>query len=125
MPSRTYESFFLASDDALQRRYEVLRAVHVEQLPMNEVAECFEISHGTVRNWVSEFRQRCDAGQRPLFSFSHAGVARPHRKMTPTSASRLPMYENCRYSRSDVSPRGMRDYFCFCRCWRACASMAW
>lgn len=96
MTSQTYESFFLASNDALQRRYEVLRAVHVEQLPMNEVAECFEISHGTVRNWVSEFRQRCDAGQQPLFSFSHAWAARPHRRMTATSALRLPMYEICR-----------------------------
>ena len=72
MPSQTYEDFFLASENALQRRYEVLRAVHVEQLPMNEVADLFELSHGTVRNWVSEFHRCCDAGQQPLFSFSHA-----------------------------------------------------
>lgn len=96
MPSLSYEAFFLASEDALQRRYEVLRAVHVEQLPMNEVADQFELSHGTVRNWVSEFRRCCDAGQRPLFSFSHTLDVRPHRGMIPMNACRLPMHEHCR-----------------------------
>lgn len=125
MPSQSYEAFFLASEDALQRRYEVLRAVHVEQLPMNEVADQFELSHGTVRNWVSEFRRCCAAGQPPLFSFSHASDVRPYRGMAPRSACRLPMYERCRWRSTDESRQDLRDCFCFCRCWRACASMAW
>jgi len=53
MSERAYESFFLQPNDAVQRRYEVLRAVLVEQQPMREVGKYFEISYGTVRNWVS------------------------------------------------------------------------
>ena len=70
MTTGTYADIFLNSDDAVQRRYEVLRAVHVDDVPMNEAAEQFGLTHGTVRNWVSEFRRECDSGKRPLFSFS-------------------------------------------------------
>jgi transposase-like protein len=77
--NQSYEAFFLNTDNVLQRRYEVLRAVHVDQVPMNEVAVQYQISHGTVRNWVSEFRRCYDAGHRPLFSFNRAWDARLHR----------------------------------------------
>ena len=79
MSERAYESFFLQPNDAVQRRYEVLRAVLVEQQPMREVGKYFEISYGTVRNWVSEFRRQWDAGQLPFFSFPRLVAGR--RKM--------------------------------------------
>ena len=91
MNGQTYERFFLSPNDTWHRRYEVLRAVFVEQHPMKEVAERFEISHGTVRNWASEFRTQRDAGQlSPFLSSRLAGV--PHwtpRKKNVKSKSRM------------------------------------
>ena len=71
MNDQVYERFFLSPDDTWHRRYEVLRAVFVERLALKDVAKRFEIGYGTVRNWASEFRTQCNAGQLPPFLFSH------------------------------------------------------
>ena len=78
MSNRGYKGYFGQPDEALHRRYEALRSVFVEEQPMKTVAQRFDASYGTVRNWVSEFRQIRDAGQSPPFSPSHRqDVRRP------------------------------------------------
>lgn len=49
------------------RRYEVLRSVFVEDESMQDVASRFEVSYGTVRNWVSEFCRCQDTSAEPPF----------------------------------------------------------
>jgi transposase len=63
-----YADYFLKPEEAIQRRYEALRAVFVEEEPMHEVAQRFGVGYGTIRNWASEFRRTQDVGQVPLFS---------------------------------------------------------
>lgn len=79
MNARTAQDYFLHPTEAAHRRYEVLRAVFVEGLPLQEVASRFDMSYGTVRNWISEFRQQWETGQSPPFSlFPYEGG--PHAK---------------------------------------------
>ena len=47
--------YFLQPQQTNHRRYEALRSVFVEDEPMRDVASRFDISYGTIRNWVSEF----------------------------------------------------------------------
>lgn len=60
--------FFLYPATLLQRRYEALRCVFVEEQSMQQVAQRYEVSYGTVRNWACEFRRAIEAGQSPPFS---------------------------------------------------------
>ena len=71
MKTRVVTDYFLHPTEATHRRYEAIRAVIVEGLSLQEVARRFEVSYGTLRNWVSEFRREWDAGQPPPFSLSH------------------------------------------------------
>ena len=68
MQGHTYKDYFLRPVEDSQRRYEALRSVVVEEQPMKEVAQRFEVSYGTLRNWISEFCRTQDAGQLPPFS---------------------------------------------------------
>ena len=63
-----YADYFLEPEEAIQRRYEALRAVFVEEEPMHEVAQRLGVGYGTIRNWASEFRRTQAARQMPLFS---------------------------------------------------------
>ena len=67
MTSNTYQQFFLQPTDPWHRRYEALRRVFVEQQPVKEVAQHFQVSYGTLCNWVSEFRAQRDQDQPPPF----------------------------------------------------------
>jgi transposase len=97
MDVATGKHYFLQPLDVWHRRYEVLRAVFVDEQPMQEVAERFGVSYGTVRNWVSEFRRYQDAGLRPPFS-PHRPVAAPRSRSTTTTAeSKSPMSRRCRW----------------------------
>lgn len=60
--------YFLQPTETSHRRYEVLRAVVVDEELLKEVAQRFDISYGTLRNWHSEFRQARQAGLAPPFS---------------------------------------------------------
>jgi hypothetical protein len=64
-----YDQFFLEPATAWHRRYEALRAAFVEEEPLHDVAQRFEVNYGTLRNWASEFRAAYDLGQAaPFFS---------------------------------------------------------
>ncbi|MHC5537419.1 helix-turn-helix domain-containing protein [Singulisphaera rosea] len=65
---------------------------------MQEVAERFRVSSGTLRNWVGEFRRYRDAALRPPFS-PHRPSAGPHSRSIETNVgSRSPM-PKCRRRR--------------------------
>ena len=70
------QKFFLQPGGIEQRRYEVLRAVFVDEDTAIEVADRFELSHGTVRNWVSKFRAQLEHGEPPPFSMVVAQTLR-------------------------------------------------
>ncbi len=76
MNGSDYSSYFLGPVEESHVRYEALRAVFVEGDSMQNVAQQFEVSYGTVRNWVADFRRGHDAGQPPPFSFHRREVAR-------------------------------------------------
>jgi transposase-like protein len=45
-----------------------LRAVFVDEDTALDVADRFSLSHGTVRNWVSQFGAQLGRGEPPPFS---------------------------------------------------------
>jgi transposase len=88
-----YKNYFVHPVEASHRRYEAMRSVFVEEQPMKEVAQRYEVSYGTIRNWVSTFCRGQDAGQVPPFSpHHHADVLRPKKSMTRTRKSKSPMF---------------------------------
>ena len=84
MDAALVRSFFLQPSNPLQRQYEVLRAVVVEELPMQEVAQRFGYRYDTVRALVSQFGRQFAAGQLSPFSpLRHVAVLparRPHHR---------------------------------------------
>ena len=68
------QQFFLQPDGIRQRRYEVLRAVFVDDDTALDVADRFRLSHGTVRNWVSQFSAQLERGEHPPFSMATARI---------------------------------------------------
>jgi hypothetical protein len=62
-----YDQFFLEPGELWHRRYEAVRAVFVEEEPLRDVAERFDVSYGTLRNWVSGFRAAYEQGQASPF----------------------------------------------------------
>lgn len=76
MDGGPYENFFVQPQDATQRRYEVVRAVVVDGDLCVDVAQRLNIPHGTVRNWVCEFRKHIDAGCTPPFFFKRLQAGR-------------------------------------------------
>jgi hypothetical protein len=93
MDAALMRSFFLKPSNPLQRQYEVLRAVLVDEQPMQEVAERFGYRYDTVRALVSQFRRQFTTGQLPPFSSLPDAVvrsARPslHRQQRPMSSQR-------------------------------------
>jgi len=62
--------FFLEPDQPSHRRYEALRAIFVEGLPLNHVANRFGYRPAALRSLVSRFRSGHRAGNPPPFSFA-------------------------------------------------------
>ena len=99
-----YKDFFLHPVEGMHRRYEALRSVILEEQPMKEVAQRFQISYGTVRNWVSEFCRVRDVRQSPPFSPRPCTVVPRPINLLPTTMTRiskLPMFGRCRWRRDD------------------------
>ena len=77
MDPSIYTDYFLNPEHAIQRRYEVLRAVIVDHESLHDVAQRFDLNYGTIRNWASDFRRMRDAHEEPPFLF-HRIAATPH-----------------------------------------------
>ncbi len=74
-------SHFLKPKNKTHKRYEVLRAAFVEQLPLRIIAERFGYSYGTVRNLCSEFQKQPNLD----FFLPHLRRVEPPRTETPPS----------------------------------------
>ena len=70
MDDSMYRRFFLEPGQSAHRRYEALRAIFVEGLPLNQVAHRFGYRPSALRSLVSRFRSGCRAGSPPPSSFS-------------------------------------------------------
>ena len=123
-----YRDFFVHPVEAAHRRYEALRCVFVEERPMKEVAGRYDVSYGTIRNWVSEFCRGQDDGQSaPFLPRRHVGVPRPMNflPMTRIRQSKSPMFRRYRW-RPDVDwSRGTRGSSYSCPCSPKSASTVW
>lgn len=78
--------FFLEPGQGTRRRYEALRAIFVEGLPLDQVADRFGYRPAALRSLVSRFRSGCRAGNPPPFSFAAAPVAHRAGKRVKTKA---------------------------------------
>lgn len=91
MDDARYGTFFLQPTDPRHRQYEALRAVFVEQQPMQDVAQRLGYRYDTMRALVCRFRSQFDAGTLPPFSappVAGAPTARPRpQRRGPTSPS--------------------------------------
>ncbi len=76
-----FSQFFLTPQQPTHRRYEALRAVFVDDESMQDVALRFDVSYGTVRNWVSEFSQTREGGEIPPFLFQQIAVSDLQKQM--------------------------------------------
>ena len=95
-----YKAYFVHPVEASHRRYEALRSVFVEEHPMKEVAHRYEVSYGTIRNWVSEFCRGQNAGQSPPFLPRHCADVPPPTNslpMTRIRKSKSRMFRRCRW----------------------------
>jgi hypothetical protein len=70
MDDQVCRRFFLEPQETLHRRYEALRAVFVEGLPLDQAADRFGYRPGALKSLVSRFRARCRAGDLPPFLFA-------------------------------------------------------
>ena len=97
MNDLAYRNFFLQPRDTWHRRYEALRVDFVEQQPLADVARRFDVSYGTVCNWVSQFRAQGEAKQRPPFFFNlpQGGRRDRARLRTRSQTSRSPTSKRC------------------------------
>jgi hypothetical protein len=64
--------FFLQPDQRSHRQYEALRAIFVEGLSVDQVADHFGYRPSALRSLVSRFRSACRAGNPPPFLFAMA-----------------------------------------------------
>lgn len=81
MDDARYRTFFLQPTDPMHRHYEALRAVIVEQQPMQAVAQRLGYRYDSVRALVSRFRGQFDSGTLPPFSPAPAVDAPPTRPL--------------------------------------------
>ena len=65
--------FFLEPKQTFQRQYEALRAVFVENQPLDQVAERFGYKPSALRSMACRFRGDCRQGATPPF-FSRTDV---------------------------------------------------
>ena len=80
--------FFVEPEQTSHRRYEALRAIFLEELPLNQVADRFGYRPAALRSLVSRFRSGCRAGSPPPFSFATELDARLAGKCVKTKVVR-------------------------------------
>jgi hypothetical protein len=88
--------FFLDADSATyHRQYEALRAIFVDGLPQNDVADKYGYTHGSMRQLVHQFRAAIRSDSPPPFSRNRGSgdrrtsmpTARPSRQRPPLPTS--------------------------------------
>jgi hypothetical protein len=80
--------FFSEADSATyHRQYEALRAVFIDGLPQNDVADRYGYTHGSLRQLVRRFRTAIRSGSPPPF-FKRRGSAGRRAAMPATRSSR-------------------------------------
>ncbi len=78
--------FFLDADTATyHRQYEALRAIFVDGLPQNHVADHYGYTHGSMRQLVHQFRTAMHSGSPPPFFKSQGSAGRRRPMPTPRS----------------------------------------
>jgi hypothetical protein len=90
MDDQACRHFFSEPRGAVHRRYEALRAVFLDGLPLEQVADRFGYRPGALKSIVSRFRAGCRAGDPPPFLFrrdeeGHLENAPPKMKTDPSS----------------------------------------
>lgn len=78
--------FFLEPQQTFQRRYEALRAIFVDDEPLDQVAQRFGYKPSALRSMASRLRANCRHGvATPFFSPTGAGdpSARVHARTDP------------------------------------------
>jgi hypothetical protein len=64
--------YFLVPQGTSQRRYEALRALFLDGVPLADVAERFGYKVSTLKSMACRFRAACQGGATPPFSFRMA-----------------------------------------------------
>ena len=80
--------FFLEPKQTFQRQYEALRAIFVEDEPLDQVAERFGYKPSALRSMASRFRADCRRGVATPF-FSRTAADGPSGQ-APAEAGRAP-----------------------------------
>lgn len=125
MDDPRWQQFFGDPQSTQQRRYEVIRAVILDQHPMAEVAKRFGVTYGTVRNFVSQFRACLSQGRTPPFSLRRRAGDPP--ALPPNRAHinpPAPMRACCHVIATSPSARVWPGSSCSCLCSRSSASIA-
>jgi hypothetical protein len=93
--------FFLEADSATyQRQYEALRAVFVDGLPQNDVADNYGYTHGSMRQLVHWFRTAMRSGSPPPFFTSPRSADHRTAARTTHSIQRHPRSRMSEHARS-------------------------
>jgi hypothetical protein len=86
MDDTSCRRYFLEADSATyQRQYEALRAVFVDGLAQDDVAEKYGYTHGSMRQLVHGFRTAMRSGSPPPFFKGPRSAG--HRKVVPIARS--------------------------------------
>src|SRR5258706_15989922 len=109
MDRHACQQFFLHPNAIRQRRYEVLRAVFVDEDTALDVSERFSLSHGTVRNWVSQFGAQLERGEQPPFSIAVPRTGR--KKLRWTNCPRPRMFKSSPWNQAVDCGRDSQGYF--------------
>ncbi len=94
-------SYFLRPQQTNHRRYEALRSVFVEEESMRDVASRFDVSYGTVRNWVSEFCRCQDTSNELPFFRTFIEGDHPAFQIAKMSTSPSPMSRHSPWNEAD------------------------
>jgi hypothetical protein len=77
MEDQVCRQFFRQPEQTLHRRYEALRAVFIDCLSLNQVADRFGYRPGALKSLVSRFRAQCRSGDlSPFFSAKNEDALR-------------------------------------------------
>jgi hypothetical protein len=79
---RCRDFFFQADSTTYHRQYEALRAIFVEGLPQNHIAEKYGYTYDSMRQLVHRFRTAIRSGSPPPFFKSQRSAG--HREPRPT-----------------------------------------